>query len=527
MEKNTIVEHIKHAWALYKQFFTRERVDEVEVQFMREVDAAHHSLGSSFPYKVLRLIAIVIVVFLVWSCVTQRDEIIRGEGHIALSSGVQPIQSEEGGIVTEILVRENQEVDENDILARLSNTKAIAEYHDLLNKQVAYTMALQRLRTEDSGMTLAFSREQEFHYPLAVKDQMRLYEARMNSYESEKGELKAILEQRKIEVEESRTRRAHIQKSLALLKRQEESVRHLVRQGSYSKTEYLNIQQRIVGEEGELNSLIESIARGESAVREAQEKLNNHEPERRAKIADELNKFRQELVATEEAITARSDKVQRTDLRSPMHGIVKQIIVKQDGVARAAETIMEILPLDDSLEVVSRFHPKDRGFIRKDQAAQVRVSAYDYSVYGALEAKITSISADTIEDSKGQPWYEVRLRTTSRTLPKKENLSLKVGMTVEVDVLSGKKSVMAYLLKPLIKSKVTQNVITQEVPPKDTPKDIPKDTDEDAGRGTQDGAAGGPKSTVNNVNENDGHATADNRTESLPLSEGKIIPQDE
>ena len=464
MEKNRIVERVKHIWALYKQFFTRERVDEVEVQFMGEVDAAHHSLGMSFAYKLTRFIAIVIVVFLVWSCVAQRDEIIRGEGHIALSSGVQPIQSEEGGIVTEILVRENQEVDENDILARLSNTKAIAEYHDLLNKQVAYTMALQRLRTEDSGLPLAFSREQEFHYPLAVKDQMRLYEARMNSYESEKGELKAILEQRKIEVQESRTRREHIEKSLALLKRQEESVRHLVRQGSYSKTEYLNLQQRIVGEEGELNSLTESIARGESAVREAQEKLNNHEPERRAKIADEMNKFWQELVATEEAITARSDKVQRTDLRSPMHGIVKQIIVKQDGVARAAETIMEILPLDDSLEVVSRFHPKDRGFIRKDQAAQVRVSAYDYSVYGALDAKITSISADTIEDSKGQPWYEVRLRTTSKTLPKKENLSLKVGMTVEVDVLSGKKSVLAYLLKPLIKSKVTQNVVTQEIP---------------------------------------------------------------
>ena len=515
IDKNTIVEHTKHAWALYKQFFTRERVDEVEVQFMREVDAAHHSLGSSFPYKVVRLIAIIILIFLVWSCVAQRDEIIRGEGHIALSSGVQPIQSEEGGIVTDILVRENQEVDENDILARLSNTKAIAEYHDLLNKQVAYTMALQRLRTEDSGMTLAFSREQEFHYPLAVKDQMRLYEARINSYESEKGELNAILEQRKIEVEESRSRRAHIQKSLALLKRQEESVRHLVRQGSYSKTEYLNIQQRIVGEEGELNSLIESIARGESAVREAQEKLNNHEPERRAKIADELNKFRQELVATEEAITARSDKVQRTDLRSPMHGIVKQIIVKQDGVARAAETIMEILPLDDSLEVVSRFHPKDRGFIRKDQAAQVRVSAYDYSVYGALEAKITSISADTIEDSKGQPWYEVRLRTTSRTLPKKENLSLKVGMTVEVDVLSGKKSVMAYLLKPLIKSKVTQNVVTQEIPS--------KTTEGDTEGGIQDGAADG----ADNTNQNDGNDAADSRTESVPSNEGKTIPQDE
>lgn len=463
MSKTSLSQRLKKGIGLYKAYLVRERVDDTEVRFMREVDAAHHSMGSGWSYKLARWIAIFIIVFLVWSCIAERDEITRGTGHIALSGGVQPIQSEEGGIVTEILVRENQEVNEGDVLAKLSNTKAIAEYHDLLNKQVAYTLALQRLRAEDAGIELAFSKEQEYHHPLAIADQLRLYRARVNAHESERAELKALLEQKKIEVQEAESRRASVEKSLALLKRQEESVGHLVRQGSYSKTEYLNLQQRIVGEEGELNSLTESIARGQSLVREAQEKLNNHGPERRAKIADEMNKYRQELVAAEEAITARSDKVKRTDLRSPMHGIVKQIIIKQDGVARAAETIMEILPLDDSLEVVARFHPKDRGFIYKDQGAQVRVSAYDYSVYGALDAKITSISADTIEDSKGQPWYEVRLRTTSKTLPKKESLTLKVGMTVEVDVLSGKKSVLAYLLKPLIKTKVEQNVVGADI----------------------------------------------------------------
>lgn len=392
-----------------------------------------------------------------------------------MSRGVQPIQSADGGIITDIFVQENEEVAAGQVLARISNIRAIAEYHDLINKEVEYTLALVRLEAERQGVIPAFTEDNQKDHPFVVRDQMRLYNSRTDQYQSEGRELEALLDQKELEVEEAQRRREQFEKSLLLLKQQEKQIRPLVGR-SYSEIDYLNLRQRIVSQEGELNGLAQVISRAQSAVREAEEKLRTREPERHAKIADEMNKVRQELSTTKESLEARSDRVSRTDLRAPMNGVVKSILLKQDSVARSAETIMELLPLEDTLEVVARFHPKDRGFIDVGQEATIKISAYDFSIYGGMQAYITSISADTIEDSKGQPWYEVRLRTTTSTLPGKEDLEMKVGMTVLADVLSGEKSIFTYLMKPLFRSKIKQHVIGRdlsEVPQEIAPEDKP------------------------------------------------------
>ena len=430
-----------------------------DIAYMSDVEAALHRQCTPWTYKLSMGIVLFFAAFLVFSFVAERDEVTRGDGHIILSRGVQPIQSADGGIITEILVRENQEVEKGTVVARVSNTKALAEYHELQNKQIEYRLALQRLMAEEQSTELVFSEEDIRKFPNVVRDQMRLFTTRRQKHESEGRELLALLEQRRQEVAQSQSRRTQYQETLLLMKRQEEQVRPLVGRGVYSEIDYLNLKQRIVGQEGELNSLAQTISQAQSAVREAEEKLKNREPEMRARVSEEMSKTRQQLDAVEEGLKGRSAKVSRIELKVPMRSVVKRILLKQDSVARSAETIMEVLPLDDSLEVEARFRPADRGFIAVGQAATIKIKAYDYSIYGGLQGEVTSISADTIEDNKGQPWYSVRLRALERTLPGKKDLEMKVGMTVIVDVHSGSKSIFDYLMKPILKSRQQQNVI--------------------------------------------------------------------
>ena len=209
-----------------------------------------------------------------------------------------------------------------------------------------------------------------------------------------------------------------------------------------------------------MNSVAQTIARAESGVRAATERLGNLKAERQATIADEINKTRLEQASVEQQIKAGSEQVTRSELRSPVRGTVKRILLKKGSVAKPAETIMEILPTDGALLVEAKFSPVDRGFLFVNQPAMVKVSAYEFSIYGGLEATVIKISEDTIDDKKGEPWYEVQFLTKrSSILYRGEELAILPGMTVTVDVLTDKKSVLSHILAPI--RKAMQNAMTE------------------------------------------------------------------
>lgn len=437
----------------------RAKKDPTDLEFMNEVDAAMRYRGNPWAYRLSILLLGLFALFLVWINFTDRNEVTRGTGQITPSLGVQLIQSEQGGIVKEIFVKEGQEVKKGDRLAQMSNIEAVAEYQDLLNKQLECRFALKRLDAEISGSALVFSEEEHASFPDIVNDQVRLYEARKEKLEGGTREIEATLEQKKLAVEESLSRRNQYQENLLILKEQEQRVRPLVAQKVYSEIEYLNLRQRIISQEGELNALAETISRTQSEVHEEEERLANRDSEWQATIASERNDYRRQLDSINQRIAAGSHLVQISDLRSPMNGVIRRILLKEENVAQRAETIMELLPTDDTLEVDTRFRPADRGFLEAGMNATVKVDAYDFTIYGGLPAVVTRISANTIEDSKGQAWYEVRLQTeASKLYHDKQELEIKPGMTVQVDVISGRKSLFDYLLKPILKSRQTGNV---------------------------------------------------------------------
>lgn len=432
----------------------RIKSDPGDLEFMSEVDAALRYTGNKWAYRLSAILLLVFVGFMVWIVFTDRFEVTRGEGQITPSLGVQPIQSEQGGIVKEIFVKEGQEVRKGDKLVQMSNIGVISEYQDLLNKQVECVLSLKRLDAERDGTPLVYSEEERAAYPDMVDDQLRLFAARREKLETGTREIQATVEQQQLTVQESLGRKSQYEQNLLLLKEQEQRVRPLVQQRRYSEIEYLNLRQRIISQEGDLNALAETIARTQAEVRAEQNRLANRDSEWQATIASERNDYRRQLDSINQQLAAGSHQVRISELYASMNGVVRRILIKEETVAQRAQAIMELLPTDDTLEVDARFKPADRGFLEEGMEALIKVDAYDFTIYGSLPAVVTRISGDTIEDSKGQAWYEVRLQTEAgKLVHRDQDLEIKPGMTVKIDVISGEKSIFDYLMKPILKSR--------------------------------------------------------------------------
>lgn len=426
------------------------RDEERDIQYMHDVDAAMHRRGHPWAWTLSASVLFFMAVGFIWADNAMIDDITRGTGQVIPAQGVQPIQSEYGGTITDIMVRENDQVARNQPVVSISNVLAMSGLKDLQTRFMELALSIRRLTAEDEGTELVYTEQERADFPEAVNAQMRLFLTRREQYEGQAQLLESQIEQRRQDVAEARERKESSEKQLEVLRAQEETYRKYAASGSVTRLQYIEVQQRLVAAEGELSSIIQNIARAESGVQAAEQRLGNLRAERKAAIADEISKTRTELSAVEQQILSSDEKVTRTELRSPVEGTVKQIILKKGSVAKPAETILEILPTDGALEIEARFHPQDRGFLFVNQEAMVKVTAFDFSIYGGLEATITKISNDTIEDKKGDPWYEVRFVTKRRSISYRgQEKQILPGMTVTVDVLTDRRSVLSHILGPI------------------------------------------------------------------------------
>ena len=221
------------------------------------------------------------------------------------------------------------------------------------------------------------------------------------------------------------------------------------------------MQQRVVELQGQIDSLAATIPKAKAAADEARQRIASRRAEHVAAVTEEINKRRQELNSLRESLSAGRDRVTRTELRAPVRSTVKQIYISTvGGVVKPGEPIMDLVPLDDTLVVEAKVKPQDVAFLRPGQEVMVKVSAYDFSIYGGLEGKLESISADTIEDKRGEHFYLVKVRTQKNAIVHhNEYLPIIPGMVVTADILIGKKTVLDYLLKPILKAK--QNALRE------------------------------------------------------------------
>jgi len=395
--------------------------------FANDVRAAVELRTPRTARMLLSATLAMLIVGLIWAYFAVLDEVKRGNGRVVPSRSMQVVQSLEGGIVTEILAQEGALVREGQPLMRIDDTNFSAQFGEIRERRAAMAARVARLEAEVTGSKPVFADELVAAAPKAVETERNLFDARVRKVAQE------------IDVLTQTATR--LTDTTALLEREAVLTRNLYAQKVIPEIEMIRLDRQAADMRGQLA--------------ETKSRITNVTSTFKAQSEEDLAKSKGDLAVLEETIKSAQDRVRRTELRSPVRGIVNKLNVTTVGaVVAPGGNVMDIVPMDDSLLVEGRIRPQDIAFVRPNQDAVVKISAYDSSVYGSLKGKVERISADTIaEESKGQAeketFYRVMVRTDTNHLGVAANpLPIIPGMVATVEILTGSKSVLDYLLKP-------------------------------------------------------------------------------
>ena len=357
----------------------------------------------------------VVGLFFAWAYYAEIDQITRAQGQIIPSSRTQIIQAPDGGVIENLLVREGAEVDRGELLVRFDRTKAEASFREAEFKVAGLSATVARLRSEVFGGEPIFKPE-TLDFPEFRQNQTDLLRKRRESLESE---IRAI------------------ERMKVLAQRELDMTKPLLKTGDVSMAEVLRLERLVAEQEGQITN-----------------RTNKYQQDSQS----ELNKLEEDLAGAKESLIQRKNLLDNTELRAPVNGTVKNVrVTTRGGVLRPGDELMQIVPVDDALIVEAKVKPSDVAFLKPDQDVVIKIDAYDYTIYGSLEGKLTYISADTLnEDVKQgeQAYYRVQVKTESPRFNRRpnENLQLQPGMTATIEIKTGGNTVLKYLLKPVIKT---------------------------------------------------------------------------
>lgn len=437
---------------LRRRFIPRLR-DDSEFMPYRAGALAHESPRAM--RVTVWLAAALLLSAVIWACLAILQEVTTGEGKAIPSSKVQVIQNLEGGIVTEIFVREGQMVSKGDTLLRLDDTRFLSNRGESEVDRLTLSAQVERLAAEAEGRPLLLPDEVTQNAPQVAADELALYDSRQRRLSSEQRTLNEQLRQKTQELAEFRSKQDQFRNSLALVQLELDMSSPLVASGAVSPVEILRLKRNAVETRGSLNANTLAIPRAEAAINEIRSRAQEAEYGFRSEASRELNEKRSELARLTATRIAIDDRMSRTTVVSPVRGIIKTLKVNTiGGVVQPGSDLLEIVPLEDNLLIEARVRPQDVAFLHPGQKAMVKFSAYDYTLYGGLSARLELIGADTISDDKGESFYLIQVRTEKNHLGSDARpLQIIPGMVATVDIITGEKSVMDYLLKPVLKAR--------------------------------------------------------------------------
>ncbi|WP_339487958.1 HlyD family type I secretion periplasmic adaptor subunit [Pseudomonas sp. EL_65y_Pfl2_R95] len=440
---------------ILSNYFSASKGRKQDTEFMPEIDGAVLEDTPWFARITIWAVTACIASALVWANFAVLDEVTTGQGKAIPSSKIQVIQNLEGGIVSEIFVREGQVVNKNDVLLRLDDTRFLSNKGESEADRLALTARVERLSAEAEGRPLAMPEEITRGAPQLADDEAGLYTSRQQRLQSEQRTLGEQLRQKTQELAEFRAKAQQYRSSLGLIQQELNMSQPLVKAGAISPVEILRLRRSAIEVRGSLDATTLAIPRAESAINEIKSKVEESELSFRSDAFKELNDARTDLKKINASGSAIADRVSRTTVISPVNGIIKQLKVNTiGGVVQPGSDMLEIVPLEDNLLIEAKVRPQDVAFLHPGQKAMIKFSAYDYTIYGGLKANLELISADTITDDEGNSFYLIQLRTDKSHLGSdKHPLMIIPGMIATVDIITGHKSVLDYLLKPVLKAR--------------------------------------------------------------------------
>ena len=380
---------------------------------MAESNALGKTLGTS--RSILWVSALCVALFVAWAYFAELDQITRAPGAVISSSRTQVIQSQEGGTLEKLQVQEGDVVEAGQLLAQLERTRTESAFLETRAKAAGLAATMARLQAEVYGGQPKFPRE-------------------LRGYAEFRENQLTLLSKRRAALNEEA---AAIEDMLRLVQQELEMNLPLVASGDVSRTEVLRLQRQVADMRAQITN-----------------KRNKYFQDAQA----ELSKVQEELTGVQQLLSQRKNQLDQTELRAPLRGTVKNIrITTQGGVIRPGEEVMQIVPLEDDLVIEAKVPPSDIAFLKIGLDSTIKIDAYDYTVYGSLPGKLIFISADTLSEDLRQgesPYYRVRVRTTVREFSARPgtNLEIQPGMTATIEIKTGRKTVLQYLAKPLVKT---------------------------------------------------------------------------
>ncbi len=400
----------------------------------------------------LYAIAFVLLAFLVWAYFSEVQEVSRGEGRVIPSKQVQVIQSLDGGIVSEILVTEGQSVEVGTPLIRIDETRAISSLRE--NQSQFYALLAKQARLKALADDTPFSPP-----PEVKKEAPEIYDQENAFYLNSREELRSAvgiandqMVQREKELLELQYKKESAERVYESTSKELTANKPLLASGAVSEIDILRLEREASRARGDIDQTKAQISRTQSAIAESRRKINEVTQSFKSKVRYELNETTAKLNSLSEVSVSLQDRVNQTTLKSPVNGKVSRLFFNTiGGVIQPGKEVLEVVPTDDALILETKIQIKDIAFIRVGQTAVVKLTAYDYSIYGALDAVVENVAADSTVDEDGNAYYIVRVRTLKSSLGK--GLPIIPGMVAQVDIMTGKKTVLSYLLKPVLKAK--------------------------------------------------------------------------
>jgi len=417
-------------------------------------DADHYILHQK-PLRgmlIIRIALLTVFLFIVWAAFTHVDELVKGDAKVVPSSQLQVMQSIDGGVVLKIAVKEGQAVKAGDPLVEIDTTRFVSSVRENQVQNVALAAKAERLN--------ALLENRPFKVPAAASvDDKLVYAQEARYLENARYELQAQisiarqeLSQRQHELSEAQAKRDQAKQLLESANHELQLTKPLLSTGAVSEVDLIRLERDVTRYTGERLQALSQISRIEAAIHEAGSKIQNVELEFRNNLRKDLSETMAKLNSLSETSVGLTDKVKQSVLRAPMNGFVKRLLVNTvGGVVTPGKDIVEIVPSEDNLVLEAKVQPRDIAFLRVGQRALVKLTAYDFSIYGGMEAKLESIGADSITDEKGNTYYIVKVKTTKSNFNK--TLPIIPGMQAEVDIHTGSKTVLTYLLKPLLRAR--------------------------------------------------------------------------
>ena len=424
---------------------------------------AAYSLSAPRPPRSWAAVVLLVCAFLgvavVWSSLAEVDELARAQGKVIPAGKTQIIQSAEPGVVDDILVREGEQVKAGQLLVKLDDTNTASSQGEVQAKVMALKAQVARLQDEVSGDTA-----HKFVCPEDVQKQaqsvcdseLSLQLARWQTLQQGEQVLQSRVEQRQRELNQAQADKDRLTQTADLANQKLALLKPMADKKLVSQTEYITAQQAVADSSGQLDATIQSIAKGEAALQEAQLQVQQAELQFRQDAQTDLTGKLAELASAEQTLRGASARVSRTDIRSPVDGIVNSLAVNTvGGFVNAGEKLLDIVPVQEKLLIEARLQPSDVAFVLPGQAANIKFTAYDFSIFGGLQGKVQNVSADSIVDpNTREAYYVVLIETDASSLEYRgRQLPILPGMVSSVEILTGHKTVLQYLLKPINKTR--------------------------------------------------------------------------